>query len=302
MNLNQLEYFVTVAELLNFTKAAEKCFISQTAMTQQIRALEKNIGVPLFIRDKHHVELTTAGKVYLNEARIILNRSDEAMRLARMASEGVTGEITIGYISGYGQSDFADILRNFRLAYPNIKVNLIKNNMSVLVNLLEQGKCDLIFTISPKKRNNTAIEHQYITSYPVMAVLAQRHALASSVSLSYSDLENENFIMMQPKGRSKVQMEESVLIYERGGYIPKVVEVESDQETLLLMVSVGMGISILPEYITKLYQNEKNIKIIPLSKTDGTAETVDLEMSWIKENNNPAVEQFINVIKEFLCY
>lgn len=296
MNLNQLEYFVTVAELLNFTKAAEKCFISQTAMTQQIRALEKKVGVPLFIRDKHHVELTTAGRVYLNEAKIILSRSDEAMRLARMASEGVTGEITIGYISGYGQSDFSDILRNFRLAYPNIKVNLIKNNMSVLLGLLEQGKCDVIFAVSPHKRENDSIEHQFVTSYPVMAAMPEGHLLGKNDTLTYTELENEQFIIMQPRGRSKEQMEEVALIYERGGYVPHVVEVEGDQETLLLMVSVGMGISLLPEYITRKYQNDKNLCIVPMVKADGTAETVDMEISWMKNVKNPAVEQFMNAI------
>ena len=69
MNLKQLEYFVSVGETLNFTKAAKKCFISQTAMTQQIRALEQGIGALLFIRDKHHVELTPAGRVFMNEAK-----------------------------------------------------------------------------------------------------------------------------------------------------------------------------------------------------------------------------------------
>jgi len=91
MNLNQLEYFISAAETLNFSKAAAKCFISQTAMTQQIKALEKTIGVPLFVRDKHHVELTTPGRVYLGEARAIIERSNQALRLARLASEGLTG-------------------------------------------------------------------------------------------------------------------------------------------------------------------------------------------------------------------
>ena len=87
MNLKQLEYFVSVAETLNFTKAAKKCFISQTAMTQQIRALEEGIGAALFIRDKHHVELTPAGRVFMNEARVILARAEEAVKLARSAAE-----------------------------------------------------------------------------------------------------------------------------------------------------------------------------------------------------------------------
>ena len=78
MNLKQLEYFIAVAESLSFTKAAKKCYISQTAITLQIQSLEKRLGVSLFIRDKHHVELTAAGKVYLNEARAILIRAEEA--------------------------------------------------------------------------------------------------------------------------------------------------------------------------------------------------------------------------------
>ena len=82
MNLKQMEYFVAAAEQLNFTRAAKKCFISQTAMTLQIQSLEEKIGVPLFVRDKHHVELTAAGKVYLNEARAILVRAEEAANRA----------------------------------------------------------------------------------------------------------------------------------------------------------------------------------------------------------------------------
>ena len=72
MNLNQLEYFVSAASYLNFTKAARECYISQTAMTQQMQALEKNLGVKLFIRDKHRIELTPSGRVYLKEAKAIL--------------------------------------------------------------------------------------------------------------------------------------------------------------------------------------------------------------------------------------
>ena len=113
MNLKQMEYFVAAAEQLNFTRAAKKCFISQTAMTLQIQSLEEKIGVPLFVRDKHHVELTAAGKVYLNEARAILVRAEEAAKLARTAAEGIAGELTIGFIRGYEQSRVWGTRRRF---------------------------------------------------------------------------------------------------------------------------------------------------------------------------------------------
>ena len=297
MNLNQLEYFVKVAECLNFTKAASQCYISQTAMTQQIKALEKTVGVPLFIRSKHHVELTAAGKVYLKEARIILDRSEEALRITRLVSEGVEGELNIGYISGYGQSDFVELLRNFREAYPKVKINLFRSNYSILVDRLNKRDSDIIFAISTNRKENDGLKHMYLKSYPVMAVLNEGHHLSDRDMVTYRDLKDEAFIMMQPENRSLEQLEESVLIYERGGFLPNVIAMEREPETLLLMVSVGLGISIMPEYIVRPYLKNRDFHIVPLVKEDGSAETVDLEVSWNEDTINPAVEQFINVIK-----
>ena len=158
MNINQLEYFVSLADTLNFTKAAERCFISQTAMTQQIKSLEKTVGVPLFIRDKHHVELTAAGRVYRNEARQIIERSNEALKLARMVSEGTTGELSIGYCSGYGQSDLAEPLQKFHKAYPAIKLSLFSDNTNRLIEALLRKDCDIVLTPSPKIREKEEIK------------------------------------------------------------------------------------------------------------------------------------------------
>lgn len=297
MNFNQLEYFVTAANTLNFTKAAEKCFISQTAMTQQIRALEKTIGTPLFIRDKHHVELTIAGKVFLNEASAILSRSNDAMRMARLASEGVSGQITIGYIKGFGQSDFSDILRSFSHTFPNIKLQLIGANSSILREKLEKNECDMLFSLSGSHEEHDNLNHQYIRSYPVMGVLYKEHPLAERNYLQYKDLEHDSFIMMQPANRPKDQMEESMLIYSRGGYLPNVICAEGDPEALLLMISAGMGISLLPEYITRHYADDPHLAIIPLLKEDGTAETLDIEVIWKKENAHPAVLNLVGLLK-----
>ncbi len=296
MNLNQLEYFINVAECLNFTKAAEKSFISQTAMTQQIRALEKIVGVPLFLRDKHHVELTPAGRVYLDEARILVERSKAALRLARLASDGVEGEVTIGFISGYGQSDFTEPLRRFRKTYPKIKINLVRDNMSILLEKLERGECDLVMAVTPYQRMYPNLEHRYIKSYPVMAVLPGDHPLAKKEQLTYRELEKEDFIMMEPSNRPKDQMEESILIYERGGYVPNVTAVEGDPEILFLMISVGLGISIIPEYITRSYQKDLSLRIIPMVKEDGTKETVEVEASWLMDSRNPIVKQLVEVL------
>ncbi len=297
MNINQLEYFICVAECLNFTKAAAKCYISQTAMTQQIKALEKKVGVPLFVRDKHHVQLTNAGKVLLSEARTIVEKSDEAMRLARLASDGVRGQLTIGYIRGYGSVGFSSILRNFHSTYPGIQITLVRDNLSGLLGRVDKGECDIVFAVAPQKYQNADLNHLFLQSYPVMGVLQKEHPLGDREYLTYSDLEGEKFIMMQPADRAKDQMEESVLIYERGGYLPNVVAVERDPESLLMMISAGLGISIVPEYVIHNQYRNEELKILPMLKSDKTAETVDFHASWSKHSTNSAVERLVEMLK-----
>lgn len=296
MNLNQLEYFVTAATTLNFTKAANQCFISQTAMTQQIKALEKAIGVPLFKRDKHHVELTTAGKVYLKEARAILERSAEAKRLARLATEGTVGEINIGYISGFGGSDCPDILRKFHSAYPNIKINIYRDTMSGLVDSLKDNKIDIAFSLALSSEQARHVNHRYLRSYPLVVVLDDGHTLSGKESIQFADLSGENFIIMQPSARARDEMEETILIYKRAGFVPNIVAVEKEPETILLMISLGMGIGIMPEYIVRHHHKNPNLKIIPVSKNDGTSELLGFEVVWSDTNVNPAVDTLLNWI------
>lgn len=293
MNLNQLEYFISAAENLNFSKAASKCYISQTAMTQQIKALEKTVGVPLFIRDKHHVELTTAGKVYLSEAKAIIDKSNDALRKARTASEGISGKLSIGYIKGYGQDGLAENIRDFHLAYPNIELSFVRDNMSTLLEMVENGTLDVAFTVATNNPQFSDRNRKFVKSYPIMVALPSFHELSGSESLHFSDLKNEEFILMQPSDRPKDQMEEFLILYEHGGYRPNVVRIESDPETLLVMISVGLGISILPEYIIRLYRNKMDLSIIPILNTNETASTVDFEMSWSKRNYNPVIEKLI---------
>jgi len=105
LNLNQLRYFVSVAETGSFTKAAMNHYVSQTAVTQQIHSLEELIGTKLLDRNSRPATLTPAGKVFLKEAREILSKMDAAMIRAREASTGVEGELRLGFTKGYEHSD-----------------------------------------------------------------------------------------------------------------------------------------------------------------------------------------------------
>ena len=293
MNLNQLEYFVCAAEHLNFTKAAKECYISQTAMTQQIQALEKTLGVKLFIRDKHHIELTAAGNVYLKEARAILKRSDEAIRLARIASKGMEGELTIGFISGLGQGDCYELLRGFHEAFPDIKLKFVRNTMIELMEKLEKGECDVVFSVQPHQRKIKKMDRLYIRSYPIFVAMSQNNPLSEKKEIVCSELKDEAFIIMQPAARARDEMEEMLWVYQKGGFLPQVVAVEKEPETIMLMVALEMGVSLLPEYIVRQYTKNDEISVIPVMKSDGTAETLNFEMIWSADYTNPSVEKML---------
>ncbi|MCD8084703.1 MAG: LysR family transcriptional regulator [Clostridiales bacterium] len=298
MKLKQMEYFVAVAENLSFTRAARQCFISQTAMTLQIKSLEERLGVSLFIRDKHHVELTRAGKVDLNEGRAIRARREAAGKLGRTAAEGFSGVLNIGFIRGYEQSRFSETLRGFHESYPNISLHLIRDNMSALYRLLEDGHCDVVFNLSSRFQSYPGHFHRILKQVPMMAVLYPRHPLAEKKRLSYRELSGEDFIIMQPRERPVDETEEAILCYERGGFVPNIVEKEPEVQTLLLMVSAGLGIAVLPEYSVRYFQNTRNLVVIPLFREDRTEERMDFEISWKSENENPSIAKLLQWMED----
>ena len=115
MNTNQLRYFVAAAECRSFTKAADKCYITQTAINQQIRALEDSLGVPLFDRSSRPISLTPAGSAFLSDARSILGRIDQAVNRSQEVSTGMVGTLRIGLTQGCERSHFSQSLGCFHI-------------------------------------------------------------------------------------------------------------------------------------------------------------------------------------------
>ena len=154
----------------------------------------------------------------------------------------------------------------------------------------------MAFNLSPYIQSYPQLEHRFLKASPLMAVLYPGHPLALRKSVTYQDLAKEDFIIMQPKGRPNDEAEEVMLCYNRGGFVPNIVSREKEVQTVLFMVSAAFGIAILPEYAVRYYQDARNLRVIPMFKKDGTRETMDFEISWLTENQNPAVEKLVNGI------
>ncbi len=287
MTTNQLKYFITAAETLNFTEAGRIHFISQTAITQHIQSLEQQLGVTLFIRRKRHVELTEAGKVFLNEARAILNRTSLAVERAKRTASGYGGNINAGYVKGLeGSSGLHRFISAFTKDVPEISLQLFRDNNLDLLLKLKTGDLDFAFAVCYENTDTTGFCTIDITSYPLYAALYPGHPLSGRSSIRRIELKKDDFFLSRfyddPTAKDFVLPEK----YAHSGFIPKVVGRSKDIETLLLLVNAGLGITVVPEPSISYVNRELDISFVPL---EGEHEHVVVKGLYREDDVHPAL-------------
>ena len=293
MNLNQLRYFVTVAETGSFTKAAVQHFITQTAITQQIRSLEERVGTRLLDRNSRPVALTPAGRVLLKEAREILGKMDAALLRTREASTGLEGELRLGYTKGYEHSDLPKYLRDFHREYPNVLLSCYRCDTDMLASGLLSGEYDLIFTWdSTNIRKEETLCFRLVEHVPLRVALYANHPLAGRKELTRRDLKQETILFMSPSGTGDSFGDDYYIrLYQQAGYQPNILLRSNDMESILMMVAAGEGISIVPEYTHAWNIGTENVVFVPLT---GEGETEEILIAWRKNDSNPALLHFVH--------
>jgi len=292
MNLNQLHYFISVAETGSFTKAAMNHYISQTAITQQIRVLEENVGTRLFDRNSRPVTLTAAGKVFLKDAREIVSKMDTALLRTREASTGLEGELRIGYTKGYEHSDLPKHLRSFHHEYPNVLLSCYRCDTDILAAGLINGTYDVIFTWdSTNLRQENNLQLRLAEEVPLCVALYAHHPLAKKKQLTRKDLRHETILFMSPSGTGESFGDDFYIrLYQQAGYQPNILMRSNDMESILMMVAAEEGVSIVPAYSHTWNIGTENIVFVPLV---GKGETEEILIVWRKQDDNPALQHFL---------
>lgn len=293
MTTNQLKYFITAAKYLNFTEAGKQHFISQTAITQHIQSLEVQLGVKLFNRDKRKVELTAAGKVFLEEAKAILDRTKIAIDKTERAARGEEGFLNIGYVKGFESSCIRGFIKTYYTTYPNIRFHLFRRSHLDLLLQLDKKKLDIVFNICYSNTETGGFEIKQIKKYHLYAVLYADHPYAQLSSIRRYDLRNDNFLLTKYYDDSLAKSYEIPVSYAESGFIPKIVGASSDLETIMMLVSAGVGISIMPECAVEHFRQIDDLAFIPL---EGQHEYINLVALWRKDNDNPALHKFLELV------
>ncbi len=298
MNINQLRYFIAAAESQSFTKAASQYYISQTAITQQIHALEDMLNVKLFNRSSRPLSLTPAGKTFLFDAKAIIERMDHATHRVHEASIGFEGHLHIGYTKGFERSNLSDIIRSFHAKFPSIFVSCYRCDTDALSSGLFKDEFDVIFTWKSAELIASAeVETLHVETSPLVAALYPGHPLSRRRVLSRKEFKNDNilFMTLSETGTAPEDMTFHQL-YQDVGYQPNIIFRSNDVESILMMVAAEQGISLLPSYATRKFINADNIVFIPL---EGENESVDIISAWKKDTKNPIIRHFCEHVKNY---
>ncbi|WP_070337664.1 LysR family transcriptional regulator [Pseudomonas aeruginosa] len=246
MELRHLRYFIAVAEELHFGRAAERLGISRPPLSQQIQALEEEIGARLFERTNRRVELTDAGRLFLDESRQVLAQVDKAVLLARRAHLGELGELKIGFTSSAPfTSTIPSSIHAFRKAYPDVHLDLQEmSSRQVLKALLEESL--QVGVIRPLALPD-AVHWVELFREPLVAVLRADHPLAagSEDGLAIAALAEEPFVFF-PRSYGTGLYDQVIALTRQAGFSPRIAQEASEAMTIIGLVSAGLGVSILP--------------------------------------------------------
>ncbi|MGB9660756.1 MAG: LysR family transcriptional regulator [Moorellaceae bacterium] len=289
--LRQLEYFITVAQCLNFTRAAERLFMAQSALSQQISSLESRVGVPLLIRDKRSVRLTTAGEIFLQDAIDIVKRYNEALERARRAAGGLAGSMQIGFLGPSVRAFLPYLVRKFRTAYPEVALKLEEYDHGPLIEALKLGKVDLAFTLNIGLQGVPGVEWRTIYTEPDTVVLRHDHPKAKYSAIDLRLLANENFIVMD-RTVSPQGFDRAIHLCTKAGFSPRIVSQTRFIQTILFLVEAGVGISILPRCFESYASSE--LRFISIIDEEAVHEVV---VAWNTSNTNPIISRFLKTMQ-----
>ena len=289
MELRHLRYFITVAEELNFSRAALKLFTAQPSLSQQIKDLEEDVGVKLLHRTKRKVELTDEGSVFLEQARLTLAQADKAIAMARQVLKAKQQMLRIGFVPVAEMKIFPYVLPNLRMQNSELKIELLSLNNVEQMKLLKKGELDVTFT--RHNFHNEEIESQFVLREPLIFLLPKDHPLAKYERIPVKELNGIDFII--PAAEQSSTLHTAILDFAKTNQIEFNIVQKTDNISLNInAIAMGLGCAILPSYIAPLTTD--NTVIRPL---DIELPYLDLYVNYRKNNPSVAVQEFIELLK-----
>ncbi len=291
MELRHLRYFCAVAQHHSFTVAAQQLHVSQSGVSGQVRALEKELGVALFRRSQREVTLTPEGILFFDEAREILLRTERAVELAVRASQGQTGKITLGLCGPVTAPILPGLIRKFRQQFPGAVVAIKEREPAEQVDALVSGQIDIGFTRSIPGELKHLVSHELLFQEEVVAVLPKGHRLAAQDSIPLEMLDGERIVLYCRDGAPAI-FDSIVAMCSKAKISPTIGETPCSWQSVLTMVEAGEGVALVPECVQLLRAND--IVFRPLRNG---GRRLDVIVVWRRGESNIFLESFLSLLR-----
>ncbi|MEK4091637.1 MULTISPECIES: LysR family transcriptional regulator [unclassified Viridibacillus] len=288
MDIRKIRYFIMVAEELNFSRAAERLRMAQPPLSQEIRKLEEELGVQLFHRTKRMVELTDAGKIFLEGSQQTLFQLERAIKETQLAAEGKIGNLIIGFVDS--TEIVIEVLNKFRERFPKIHLILLEMTTEQQLKALYEKQIHIGFIRS--KQNNQILSSEVCSEESLRLVLHQDHPFASLSEIPLQLLIDEPFILF-PRHMGSNFYDLIISYFWDHGVSLKVVQEAIQMHTIVNLVAAGMGVSVVPSSVERY----KRPGVI-YKKIQESTPKVNLYVGWRKDEKSAVVDHFLTVVRE----
>jgi DNA-binding transcriptional LysR family regulator len=290
VELRQLRYFIAVAEAGSFSRAAEKIHVSQPPLSTQVRNLERELGVRLFDRGNRGASLTDAGTAFLEDARAVLARMEQAQGRARRAERGEVGLISVGFVSLADFGILPSVLKRFRAAHPQVEVELHELTTDAQMRELRASRLDVGIALAPVNEPDLGFER--LLQEPLLIAVPLNHPAAKRHSaVNLRDFSDENFIV-PPREVAPGLYDLIVSRCRSADFVPRITQHARQMQTVIGLVSSGMGCALVPASVRNL--KRPGVQYRTLRGTPALLEIGVLKRATLKR---PQVDNFIETLR-----
>ncbi len=287
IDLKHLEYFVAAAEYPSFRRAAAGLNVRQSVLSRRIRALEDEIGVSLFQRDKSGATLTVAGHRFLARAKSSLADLEEMVKAARDAGRGMTGRLRIGAMSTFAPGFLHDLIRGFADHHPDVEMEFTQEGPRVLTAQIRDQRIDVAI-LTGRQRAEPNCDVLQLWCEQVFVALPENHPLAGRTAVEWSALRDERLLV--PRGSPGPEIHQVVIRHvSQDGEEPALVQHAVDPEALMNIVGLGFGVTLTCE--TSASVTYPGVVFRPIR---GPEDLLPYRAIWLPENDNPALRRFLS--------
>lgn len=292
LEIRHFEYFLVLAETLHYGKAAERLFITQSALSQQIQRMEAILGQKLFVRSNRKVTLSHAGELLKEEAAVILAQLKKSMEQWKFRVQGGEGIVRIGFVGSAMRVYLPNLLKQFTARYPKIRFYLTELSNKDQLTALDRKELDIGFV-----RSNTLMANlQSVSVYQenLTLVLPENHPVTEQNFVDMGQLADESYILF-PNESSQMFFGQIMTLCREHGFTPRISHQSIHGPTIFKLVESGLGISVVPNSLVDRFNYK--VRYIELKEIKHKTE---LFAVWNKYNDNSALTYLLGILNDGL--